>query len=75
MGDYLKYIPEAFKHWKLILSVLMSYWGFTALVDTLPDPKVPGSKYFYIFKFLHFFAGNLKRVAKKIGIECNGTTT
>ena len=62
-------------HWKLILLILASYWGFTALVDTLPDPKIQGNWYFYLSKFLHLLAGNLRRFAKKIGLECNGSTT
>lgn len=47
-----------------VLSTLLGYFAFSALVDGMPDPAATDSKgYRWAYKSLHTFSGNLSSLA------------
>lgn len=56
-------MDELFQHPKIILEVLVAYWGFSAVVSGMPDPPTDSFFYKWLYATLHAFAGNLKQFA------------
>lgn len=54
---------ELFQHPRIILEVLVAYWGFSAIVSGMPEPPSTAFWYRWLYATLHAFAGNLKQFA------------
>jgi hypothetical protein len=44
---------------------LAVYWGFSAIVDTMPVPLPSERWYGWLYNFMHTIAANLSRVGQK----------
>ena len=64
MGEVVSFFANP-----LLWKIVIGYWMFSAAVDALPPVTEKSSApYQFAAKFLHGFAGNLSRVAKRVNL-------